>query len=946
MAEGKPIKYSEIAEPNLLEPLRKELIKLDKALENASKGLMDMITAAAELSKSAPLTTWENIGEVETSIDGATKAVRELDKVEKERVKLQVRIKELDDSRIKANFQLKEQIRVQTKSLRDGAKATATAGDAYEELKRSTNKAQLELKKIASEFGATSKQAKKSAKQFNILDDRLRSVNKVAKDGRRDVGRYSLAMSKLTRVFKKLAAATVVLKIFQLLTLSLRGNTELVASLEKKWVIVTGAIQGYANLISDIYKALTNNFFLYVKRTQLGLAQLEKGFYGALDFLSAGKTGTSGFEEATKDVKKLSEEISVLEKNETSISGIFTNLGPDVLDIIKKQRNLIDDTIKYNREITKLRKEKIKLVAVEKALYAAFDDDTISLQNQVTAGKEYIKIKRQLNELSEREGLLIKDLAIQKAAAFTKDDSLQRDAVNAEIEYQQLIGQNELDLRGAQQKQVKASQDLIEFNLDVIIDSVAKQRALNSESIKDETLTYEKRLSLLEVNKILYQDSLKNQQDSINGIVAIRKQARIDSIKESKLSEKEKSRQIKELEGVNFDIEDISNLGSTKKILEAIRQVNVSEQIAIRVREILEDHSSGLRALNNDRRALNDSIAEGNYIQTDTVLVEEAVLNIRKKRSDTEKVLKNLEDDRRQNEKKNLEERLKIAKKGSELYIEIEKELAGKILEIETKKSEELLAIETARNEKLAKQQKKYLEAASAGFELLGEIATNYSAKRIAEIDEEIKAEKNRIQTLEVLAGQGNEDAKNNLALTEKRQSELELDRDKQIKRQQLTELTLTALQIYSNKLNEDPGNALVSTISDIQVLRAFVNSLPGFYEGTENTGVTGQIKDNNGFITGFTHENERVINANQNKMIGNLTNLELTNLAVGKNTGTDTISYEKIYTILNEIKQVTKEKPVYLGIDYNEINKSIITTIKKGQKTNRIHKKVGGIWG
>ena len=64
--------------------------------------------------------------------------------------------------------------------------------------------------------------------------------------------------------------------------------------------------------------------------------------------------------------------------------------------------------------------------------------------------------------------------------------------------------------------------------------------------------------------------------------------------------------------------------------------------------------------------------------------------------------------------------------------------------------------------------------------------------------------------------------------------------------------------------------NPIAETIRDISVLNAFVNSLPTFYEGTEDTGQSGNGIDNKGGFHAILHPHERVIPQNLNNKIGN----------------------------------------------------------------------------
>jgi uncharacterized phage infection (PIP) family protein YhgE len=341
MADSKPIKYSQIAEPNLLEPLKKELLELNKLLGLTEEGLKSIVSEAAKIAKETPLTSFENLGKVEKGIRDTKTAVEELDKVEKDRLKLQQRIDELDDDRIKANFDLREQIRLQTKELRDNAKATKTAGDLYEKLKRDTNEAQKEFKKLAAEFGANSKQAEEARKTFNKFDEQLREVNDAARDGRRDVGRYEKGVKGLTKTFKVFASATVILKALELLQNSISQNSDGAAQLEKIWVRVTTVFSVVGQRIVAIFPAIQAKFERLVLAVQIGALQITNIF----------SDNGEKIEELEKQYEALGDVAGV------KLKDAFAGLGSEIEDLTAKKVKLIDDTLRYRREIVALEQE-------------------------------------------------------------------------------------------------------------------------------------------------------------------------------------------------------------------------------------------------------------------------------------------------------------------------------------------------------------------------------------------------------------------------------------------------------------------------------------------------------------------------------------------------------------------------------------------------------------
>ena len=225
--------------------------------------------------------------------------------------------------------------------------------------------------------------------------------------------------------------------------------------------------------------------------------------------------------------------------------------------------------------------------------------------------------------------------------------------------------------------------------------------------------------------------------------------------------------------------------------------------------------------------------------------------------------------------------------------------------------------------------------------EILTELVDRQTQKRIDLIDKEIEANENRQSALQELAGKGIQDAKENLAEEKKQQAELEREKERALKRQQRVELGLAVLNSYSNNVDNGVENPLAKTITDTSVLLSFIQSLPTFYEGTENTGLGGQL-DNKGGFHAVLHPNERVMTAEQNNALDGLSNWELSNLGKQYKQGNlNPILAVDNSDVVNKLDQLVN-KPTYLGKDYDSTEKAIIDVIAKKGRIERNHKKTG----
>jgi len=211
---NKPIQTSDIIQDKVLEKTIKEFEAWGKVIEKVEsdlldlakvtkKGLFDIDTKKVEAVKKLS----SEIGELESKTKllntSRQKQKQTLSEVEKLQLKLsKIRKGELDET-----IKLRAEINKENKTRRDSVKAILETSSAYKKLTTDTNKAQLEFKELAAQFGLTSKQAQNALIRYNKLDESLRKINNTARDGRRDVGRYGLALSNIRGGFISLANA-------------------------------------------------------------------------------------------------------------------------------------------------------------------------------------------------------------------------------------------------------------------------------------------------------------------------------------------------------------------------------------------------------------------------------------------------------------------------------------------------------------------------------------------------------------------------------------------------------------------------------------------------------------------------------------------------------------------------------------------------------------------
>ena len=303
----------------------------------------------------------------------------------------------------------------------------------------------------------------------------------------------------------------------------------------------------------------------------------------------------------------------------------------------------------------------------------------------------------------------------------------------------------------------------------------------------------------------------------------------------------------------------------------------------------------------------------------------------------------------RKNQKENLEKRIDLLEEDSIKRLELEKQLNQLLLD----EQQERLDKEKDAEEDAAEKRAELIQKSA---ELVTNLVEKQNEKRLASIDKQISDVEERQNTLRSLAENGNEEAVKSLAESEKREAEIRREKEKELQRQQRIEAGLAAFQVFSANAQQDPETALSKTITDVTALTAFLGGLPSFFVGTEDTGKAGNSLDSNGGRLSILHDNERVMTAEQNKRIGNISNEELTRLAVDSTRGTfnnfENVSSsgpsiligerESIKNEINElIRAVKRNKPVDPSQSFNQRTGVLSEVYQYANKKSKTHKKV-----
>lgn len=248
-------------------------------------------------------------------------------------------------------------------------------------------------------------------------------------------------------------------------------------------------------------------------------------------------------------------------------------------------------------------------------------------------------------------------------------------------------------------------------------------------------------------------------------------------------------------------------------------------------------------------------------------------------------------------------------------------------------------------NKEIVESDKEKAERRMEYFRLTTEYFKKQSDERIKQYEKEISKAEEQYNTLQELAKNGNINAKESLAEQQRIINEANAKKEKEQRRQARLQLLETAFSTYNQKVASGAKNPLAETIRDIGLLRAFIDTLPAYFDGTEDTGQNGNGVDGKGGFHAILHPNERVIPKSLNDKIGDLSNEQLTKLAMEYQNGKTIRGNEQIASAfdtmllvqkIDELNSTIKNKPE-TNIELGEITQSamnIVKSVKKGNTT------------
>lgn len=1009
-----PIQRKDIIQKDLLKKVIEEfkawgevvrLVETD--LKNLAKQTKDRIRvidpndakAVTELTKSLTDLTKQQANLVKVKEEEA-KTSKELEKLKQEEEKTareRLKTKDLEERAIIR--ERKEQERLEKLRLRS-IKNLSVETNAYKDLARQRTIAQNEFKRLAVQFGEDSEQAQEALEIFNELDESFTSINKSAKDGRPFVGRYADAIKEaglnagnsskillelrneqeelnkslikqrkefgknsdevkatekrleslddtlkeieksskntekgidnLTSAIKAFATATLLLQALDFIVDIFKSSDSGADGFAKTLNRLVITVQVVVDRIVQSFTTLQANFLNVINGIQIDFLTLIDTFNQPIEIKGFTVFNGAGIDGVTEKLAELRKEQSELSKNTGSLADSFSGLT----DEINKKIEASDEAIDQEREnIVSLANFRLEATKTEKTiedLARVYDDDSQSLSDRSEKIQKAIVEQEKLNATNLKIARQEEEVARLRFQASTNNAQAEADFIDAQARRIESEVQGLTELNNKRRESNSINRDIRDLELDVLLDRTDNIKTNNERIISDESTAQARRKQLLQENRNNIEESFKLQAEVVN-------------------------KELTDLGKATLDFNELISLSSEELAKRLV--TDVGETQGIRVLEIIKERTTAIQDLTETQKELNETDREILNTNKDIILQEEALKELRKEGANSEKILANLEEERFQDKKENLEQEIELlkaknqeeggasldlfakTKELNDLLIQEEERRVAKEKEIKDKEEEE----EKERQEKRVEFFKSVNDAITNALEE----ALNKRFERQQEaLDKEIEQSKKQEERLLNLAEQGD---KNALESAQKeREAQQEAEREKlRIEQQQLR--AQKAIQIYK-VLSSNEGD-VTKTISDVALLEAFIGSLPAFEKGTEDTGTNGKGVDGKGGSLSILHPNERVVPKHINDKLKGISNDELGNFAdVYKSLRPEISSNKKdnntlgIEKLEKAIKELPKNMPIQ-ELVFDEQEKAYISILKQNGKTNRIHKRSNGLF-
>jgi hypothetical protein len=858
---AKKILSSDIIEQNIFKNTIKSADELIIKLTALNTEFKTVAETTKEVIKSSKFDSVKSLNDFTKATEQATKLQKaqlqvqnELNKALGLKAKIEVQIEKSETERTRRTIlQTKEQER-QAKATEREIKAQSMLESRYARVNSWLNKLRAEYRDLAIKKELGLSLTEKEELRYSTLEKRIQTYDKALKGvdasmgiHNRNVGNYKSAFDGLgfsvTQLAREMPAFA---NSLQTGFMAISNNLPMLFDELQKIKKANVELQATGQPTTSVFKQLAGAVFSFQTLLSVGVTLLT--IYGAkiIDWVSnALSPANKELEELNKKQKRIAEE----QKAQAEFVGKESSMYVGLLYALKQ-------TNKGSKE----RAELIKTINDQYGTTLKNIQDETKFQNQLNTSIEkyieYQKNKFTLNKNEERRQIILEK-------QYENDIKIREK-------------REEIEKREAEARSKRFGTESF----------YAKERLEKAENeltvLEDNARYYDRRLEVLAKTDLKLNGLNKTfdkQNDIQNKAVDSQKELNLYTSKYLEILAKiqQYRNQVRETE-----LQDQLNK-EIQKQKDSISQIGVPENSEIE--SILQQQLDfKLEALNKEFKA-NQKVREQEYKEEKKKLEEkrDTYKVGSKEYSKYKESLKALDEDYETETnflaEKNADNKSKIEQDYKKEKQSIDKELFETWEEYQTRQ------LETQKNnaEKQLQQQKDTFQKLDQLAKFSADYFIAQSERKITAIDRQIDALNKQNDYMKDLAASGNITAQQSLAQNNKLIQDANKEKQKELKKQEKIKLAMTVFDAYNANLqSKELGgqNALVKTIKDVSLLQAFINSLPAFMEGTEDTGLNGKGLDGKGGFLSVLHPNERVVPKQLNEKMKGMTNLELSNLA------------------------------------------------------------------
>ena len=858
---AKKILSSDIIEQNIFKNTIKSADALIVKLTALNTEFKTVAETTKEVIKSSKFDSVKSLNDFTKATEQATKLQKaqlqvqnELNKALGLKAKIEVQIEKSETERTRRTIlQTKEQER-QAKATEREIKAQSMLESRYARVNSWLNKLRAEYRDLAIKKELGLSLTEKEELRYSTLEKRIQTYDKALKGvdasmgiHNRNVGNYKSAFDGLgfsvTQLAREMPAFA---NSMQTGFMAISNNLPMLFDELQKIKKANVELQATGQPTTSVFKQLAGAVFSFQTLLSVGVTLLT--IYGAkiVDWVSnALNPANKELEELNKKQKKIAEE----QKAQADFIGKESSMYVGLLYALKQ-------TNKGSKE----RAELIKTINDQYGTTLKNIQDETKFQNQLNTSIEkyieYQKNKFTLNKNEERRQIILEKQYENDIKIREKREEIEKREAEARSKR---FGTESFY---AKERLEKAQNELI--------------------ALEDNARYYDRRLEVL-AKTDLKLNNLNKTFDKQNDI----QDKAVDSQKELNLYTSKYLEILAKIQQYRNQVRETELQDQLNKEIQkqkdSISQIGVPENSEIE--SILQQQLDfKLEALNKEFKA-NQKVREQEYQEEKKKLEE---------KRDTYKVgskeYSKYQESLKELDKDYIIETNFLAEQNADNKLKIEQDYKKEKQSIDKELFETWEEYQTRQLEKQKNNAEKQLQQQKDTFQKLDQLAkfsADYfiaqSERKISAIDKQIDALNKQNDYMKDLAASGNINAQQSLAQNNKLIQEANKEKQKELKKQEKIKLAMTVFDSYNANLqSKELGgqNALVKTIKDVSLLQAFINSLPAFMEGTEDTGVNGKGVDGKGGFLSVLHPNERIVPKQLNEKMKGMTNLELSNLA------------------------------------------------------------------